>query len=379
MVTSLISLTQKLIQFPSITPDQKGCLDFIQVFLETRGFQCEKLVFNGVDNLYARIGTGPVSLCFAGHVDVVPPGLLEKWSYPPFEGVISQERIYGRGAVDMKGAIACFLSALEECLKEFPQGLTVGLMLTSDEEGLALNGTKKIVEWLKEKGEKINYCLVGEPTNPFFIGEMIKIGRRGSLNIKVIIEGVSGHVAYPEEALNPLPFLLTYLNALLREPLDKGNKFFPPSSLQITSIDTNNPIRNVIPSRATALLNIRFNNEYNKENLLSKLTNVWDFMGFDSEIGFSIDDQLSANPFLTENTYLSSLIEEAIFKVTQKKPFFSTTGGTSDARFIYELCPVIEFGLINQTAHKIDENVKIKDLILLKSIYKEVLKLARSC
>jgi len=370
------SLTQALIQKPSVTPKDAGCLDLITQHLEDMGFTCHRLPFGDVDNLYARLGTQEPNFCFAGHTDVVPIGDQSHWTLPPFGGEIKDGFVYGRGAVDMKGAIACFISAVSEILKDGAPKGSISFILTSDEEGPAKDGTARIIEWLKARDEKISACLVGEPTNPKELGQMIKVGRRGSLNGTVIVRGRSGHVAYPHFAHNPIPPLLDYLQSLLQKPLDQGAKDFDPSNLEITSVDTGNLANNVIPASASANFNVRYNPAYTEGSLKTYLDSVLEGAKAKhaADFDWSVSYQVSGEAFLTHNPALRDLVAGAVQKVTGMQPEFSTSGGTSDARFLKDICPVVEFGLINAEAHQVDEKVSVQDLKTLTQIYTEILR-----
>lgn len=370
--------TQNLIQCKSITPLEGGALDYLQNTLAPLGFVCERLPFSetgtaDVDNLYARLGTQPPHLCFAGHTDVVPPGDEASWTHPPFAANIHDTKLYGRGAVDMKGGIACFLAATIDVLLSDQQGIpgSVSFLITGDEEGPAINGTQKVLEWLKKNKETIDHCLVGEPTNPKVLGEMIKIGRRGSLNVMLTLKGKQGHVAYPEYALNPVHVLLSVLDNLIREPLDLGTEHFAPSHLEITSVDVGNPATNIIPEQATAKFNIRYNTTYTASSLKSKLRALVADCIADRGLSYEFRFQASGDCFLTEPGLLSDCLTGAIYNITGQTPSLSTSGGTSDARFIKNYCPVIEFGLVNETIHQVDEHTDISDLLSLKRIYKD--------
>lgn len=373
-----VLLTQHLIQKPSITPNDAGCLDIIAEHLKAMGFTCHRLPFGKVDNLYARLGVSGANFCFAGHTDVVPPGDLAKWSVHPFSGDIKQDYLYGRGAVDMKGAIACFIAAVSETISKGPFKDSVSLLLTGDEEGDARDGTVKVIEWLQSKGEKISACLVGEPTNPNGLGQVIKVGRRGSLNLKIRTTGRSGHVAYPSFANNPIPPLLDYLQNLLSQPLDNGMKDFDPSHLEITSIDVGNATSNVIPDSAEARLNIRFNPVHTSKSLKDYLNTALEKIRTRYQVEWFFDAQVSGEAFLTNNPALRNLISNSVYEITGKTPEFSTSGGTSDARFLKNICPVVEFGLMNNEAHQIDEKVSIKDLQTLTKIYTKILEKSAS-
>lgn len=364
----VVSLAQQLIRFPSITPLEVGCLDYIEHILREKGFKCQRLPFGEVDNLYARFGDGKPNFCFAGHVDVVSDIDAEQWTHPPFAATIHDGFLYGRGAVDMKGAIAAFLVVTAKYIQK-PFSGSVSMLLTTDEEGPAVNGTRKVIEWLRQNNEKIDACLVGEPTNPQKVGEIVKVGRRGSLNIEIIVHGMAGHVAYPDIARNPIPVLLDYLQEITKEPLDFGTDEFSPSHLEITSVDVGNDTRNIIPAKASAKANIRFNTLNSRHTLIQKLQQI--ASGFPLKI--DILSRPGSEAFISKNTDLIQVVENAISYVCGKKPLLSTSGGTSDARFIKDICPVIEFGLINATAHHIDERIAISELEMLATIYQRIL------
>ena len=373
MKTKLLNLTKNLIKRKSITPSDDGAILILKQKLGKLGFTNIELPFQSknqarVLNLFSVLKNNKKSnkiLCFAGHTDVVPPGKIEDWKYDPFEGKITKNKIYGRGASDMKGAIAAWVNACENILKNNKLNFSLALMITGDEEGVAENGTTKIVTWLKRKKIKIDHCIVGEPTNPNYIGEMIKIGRRGSLSIKLIIRGNPGHVAYPHLADNPLYYVGKISNDLCDLKLQKASKNFPISNLEITSIDTGNKASNVIPSSAEISLNIRYNNKYNDKEILNKIKKICQKYN----CKFSILIISNNKPFYTSPDDFVKTFVKSVKIVTGKTPSLSTTGGTSDARFIKDICPVIEFGAVGKTMHKINENVFIKDLITLQKIY----------
>jgi succinyl-diaminopimelate desuccinylase len=371
-----IKLSQTLIRCPSVTPIDAGAIKVISTELERLGFTCHFLPFETNDapevlNLYARIGDSSPNLCFAGHTDVVPPGELSNWSVDPFAAEIKDGRLYGRGAADMKPAIAGFIAASEQFLKARGDDFlgSISLLITGDEEGIAINGTTKVLDWLTKNGETLDSCIVGEPTNPEKLGEMVKIGRRGSISANIKVYGASGHVAYPHLADNPIHRLMKMLAAVIDLPLDSGTEHFPPSVPVVTSIDVNNPVTNVIPSEATAKLNIRFNDLHTGESLKDLLRERLDTIGGKYEMNVTI----SGEPFLTPPGKLSAIVTNAIETVTGLTPELSTTGGTSDARFIKNYCPVCEFGLINKTAHKTDENSKVEDIKNLAEVYFSVI------
>lgn len=358
-----VALAQDLIRRPSVTPADAGALDVIEAALTTAGFTVERMRFGEIDNLYARRGTEAPNFCFAGHSDVVPPGDAAAWSADPFGAQIKDGRLYGRGAADMKGAIASFIAAAAD----FPQARgSISLLITGDEEGIATDGTVKVLEWLAKQGEKLDHCLVGEPTNPDALGDMIKIGRRGSLNAMLSVSGTQGHVAYPERADNPIPRLVAILSDLTAKPLDRGTAHFPPSNLEITSVDVGNKTTNVIPARATARFNIRFNDTHTGASLKAWIEKTVAGRA-------TIEFQHSGDAFVIAPGPFVHLVSEAIKAETGKTPELSTSGGTSDARFITKYCPVLEFGLAGRTMHKVDEHVKVADIAALANIYRRIL------
>lgn len=371
-----VELTQALIRRPSVTPEDAGALTVLEDALKPLGFVCHRLPFRApgtpdVDNLYARLGTSGPNLCFAGHTDVVPVGDETAWTHPPFGADIVDGVLYGRGAVDMKTAIACFAAAAARVLAR--QGSrfkgSLSFLITGDEEGPAINGTVKMLEWMKSKGEVMDACIVGEPTNSTVLGETIKIGRRGSLNGFLTQHGTQGHVAYPHHADNPVPKLVKLLDALIATPLDHGTAHFQPSNLEITTIDVGNKATNVIPNTARAGFNIRFNDLHTGDSLKAWLHDTLGRVGG----GFDLDVQVSGEAFLTPPGMLSEVMSDAVLKVTGLTPELSTSGGTSDARFIKNFCPVAEFGLMNASAHKVDEHVALADIEALTQIYENMI------
>jgi succinyl-diaminopimelate desuccinylase len=371
-----IELTRRLIRCPSVTPAEGGALDLVQEVLEPLGFTCHRLVFSepgtaDVDNLYARLGREGANFCFAGHTDVVPAGDEAAWSVDPFGGELRDGWVYGRGAVDMKGSIAAFLAALGAFLeRRGPDfGGSISLLITGDEEAEAINGTRKVLQWLAERGERLDACLVGEPTSDERLGDMIKIGRRGSLNGRLTVRGIQGHTAYPQLADNPLHHLVRMLKTVLAGPLDHGSDHFPPSTLQLTTIDVGNPVSNVIPGLASAAFNVRFNDLHTGDTLADWLRDRLDRAGADYDLEIAV----SGESFLCPPGPLSDLIARAVETVLGTRPELGTAGGTSDARFIKDHAPVAEFGLLNETAHKVDERTSVADLERLGSIYGAVL------
>ncbi len=375
-----LDLTQRLIACPSVTPEEGGALDLLQAELEALGFVCTRLVFDeegtpSVDNLYARLGRAQPNFCFAGHTDVVPPGDPADWSSDPFESAIVEGELVGRGAADMKGAIAAFVAAAGRFLEKQgrPAG-SISLLITGDEEGPSINGTRKMLDWLAEQGETLDACLVGEPTNPDALGDMVKIGRRGSLTGRLTALGTQGHTAYPQLADNAAHRLVAMLSALIAEPLDGGTEHFQASTLQISTIDVGNPASNVIPARASATFNIRFNDAHSGASLEDWLRRTLDAACRKPAGGrYQLEVRISGESFLTPPGPLSAVVSGAIEAVTGRRPELSTTGGTSDARFIKDHCPVVEFGLVGKTMHQVDERVAVADIETLTQVYARTL------
>jgi succinyl-diaminopimelate desuccinylase len=376
MTIDAVALAQDLIRCPSVTPRDDGALGVLEAALTPLGFVCHRLRFEQegtapVENLYARLGTEGPNFCFAGHTDVVPPGELKGWSIDPFAGQIHNDRLYGRGAVDMKGAIAAFVAAVSRRLAaDGPPVGSISLLITGDEEGVAINGTKKVLDWLAARGETLDACVVGEPTNPKALGDMIKIGRRGSLTGHLTVFGAQGHTAYPHLADNPLPRLVRMLAAITEKPMDEGTAHFQPSTLALTTIDVGNPATNVIPAHGKATFNIRFNDAHTPASIESWLRGCFDAVGG----AYELDIHCSGESFLTAPGPLTELVAEAVETATGRRPEYSTTGGTSDARFIKNFCPVVEFGLVGQTMHKVDEHTLVSDLTGLSAIYEVILR-----
>ena len=369
-----VALAQALIRCPSVTPADEGALAVLEDALGRLGFRCHRLTFEepgtaSVGNLYARLGEGEPNLAFAGHTDVVPAGDPAAWRVDPFGGVVQAGQLYGRGAIDMKGAIGAFVAATARFLAEHRPAGSISLLITGDEEGPAINGTRKLLTWLKEQGQRLDACVVGEPTNPSRLGEMIKIGRRGSLTGWLTVPGVQGHAAYPERADNPIPRLLAMLAALTAEPLDGGSEYFQASDLVITSVDVGNQASNVIPGQARATFNIRFSDRYSASSLETRLRERLDTVGG----RYELRTQAGGEPFVTRPGPFSELLESLIERELGITPELSTSGGTSDARFIKDVCPVVEFGLVGATIHQIDERVDLADLEALTRIYQALL------
>ena len=377
MIYDPLELTSELIRCRSVTPNNDGAIELLSKKLEDIGFDCEIIEFTEkgtepIKNLWARIGDKRPCLSFAGHTDVVPVADEESWSCPPFLGKNNGEVIIGRGAADMKGSISSFVSAVSKFLFENsnPFEGSIAFIITGDEEGVAINGTSKLLKWMEKKGYSFDDCIVGEPTNPNSLGEMIKIGRRGSTNITITCNGLEGHVAYPHLADNPIPKLVKIINELISLPLDEGNEYFDASNLELTSIDTGNFATNVIPSSITACLNIRYNDNFDKDKIeeeINKRLNCFDY-------DFDVEFQHSGDSFITKPGQFVNDLQAIIEKHSGIKPVLSTTGGTSDARFIKDYGRVVEFGLIGKSMHKIDEFSKNEDIIMLRDIYFDVLR-----
>jgi succinyl-diaminopimelate desuccinylase len=375
-----ISLARELLRCPSVTPAEGGALALVEATLRPAGFAVERPVFEEpgtapVENLYARIGTGRPHLMFAGHTDVVPPGDETKWSHPPFAGEIVGGSLYGRGAVDMKGAVACAMAATLDYLATRGGKLdgSISFLITGDEESIAVNGTVKLLKWAAERGEIFDHCILGEPSNAAAVGDTIKIGRRGSLNGVLTITGKQGHVAYPLLADNPVRGLVKVMGALMERSLDKGNEAFDPSNLEFTSIDIGNTTVNLIPGEARARFNIRYNDEHDQASLRATVER-WAQEAAGNSVRWGIDwEPSNAAPFLAKPGPFINLVAAAIKQVTGREPNRSTTGGTSDARFITHYCPVLEFGLVGQTMHQVDERTAVADLTTLTAVYRNIL------
>lgn len=379
-----VAILQTLIRCRSVTPEEGGALSALENLLAPLGFTVERMTARDegtpdVENLYARLGHGGPHLMFAGHTDVVPPGDETLWSHGPFSAEIEDGILYGRGAVDMKGGIACFIAALARFLQD--KGAlpgSVSLLITGDEEGPGINGTDKLLQWASARGERWDASLVGEPTNPDELGDMIKVGRRGSLSGRITVHGTQGHVAYPHLADNPIRTMAAMVGALKADPFDRGNDRFPPTNLEVTSIDTGNTATNVIPETTSAIFNIRFNDHWNEDTLKAEIVRRLDAAARDPAIRedkeparFHVDWLgRTSHVFLTRNDALAGSLSKAVEEVTGRTPQLSTTGGTSDARFIKDYCPVVEFGLVGQTMHKIDERVPVDELETLTQIYR---------
>jgi succinyl-diaminopimelate desuccinylase len=371
-----VELARAMIRRPSVTPRDEGALDVLQEALTSIGFRSERMVFadggEPVDNLFARRGTTAPVFAYAGHTDVVPPGDSADWTFPPFEARIENGVLYGRGAADMKGGIAAFVAAADRFAAKRPDA-SIAMIITGDEEGPAINGTKRVLDWMATRGERIDHCLVGEPSSSERLGDMIKVGRRGSMNCWLTVHGAQGHVAYPHRAKNPIPALLKKLLTLSEAPLDEGYPNFQPSSLQITDIHVGNPAANVIPARAAARFNIRFNPTWTGATLEAWLRARLDEAAQAAGVAYELSAICSGEAFLTTDERFLSIVESAISAKTGLSAERSTTGGTSDARFIRFVAPVVEFGLVGQSIHKVDENAAVADILALADIYEAIL------
>jgi succinyl-diaminopimelate desuccinylase len=379
-----VALTRDLIRCPSVTPAEGGALAFLESVLREAGFTVHRMTFSepgteDVDNLYARLGTSGPHLMFAGHTDVVPPGDESAWTHPPFSGDVEGPTLFGRGAVDMKGGIACALAAVLDHVAQYgnqprPDGAgSISFLITGDEESIAVNGTPKLLQWVAERGEKFDHCILGEPSSQRALGDTIKIGRRGSLNGTLTVTGRQGHVAYPDRAGNPIRGIVRLIEALQSEPLDTGNANFQPSHLEFTSLDVGNKTMNVIPGEARAMFNIRYNDRHTQDSLKT-LIEERARKAAGNAVQFKIEWQYSnADVFVTTPGPFTELVAQAVEDITRRRPELSTTGGTSDARFITHHCPVVEFGLVGQTMHQVDERVPIADLRALTAVYRKIL------
>ena len=375
-----LQLAKELIRYPSVTPVDAGVMKFLEKKLKKLGFKTKILEFKekntkSVKNLYARLGSNGPNFCYAGHLDVVPAGNLKDWTVNPFRPSIKKGHLIGRGANDMKSSIAAFVSAVSIFVKNKKKfNGSISLLITGDEEGVAINGTKKVVEYLKKRKEKINFCLVGEPTNPNKLGEMIKIGRRGSMTGRLSVIGIQGHVAYPHRANNPSTALVQILKELKEIKFDKGTKDFQPTNLEVTKINIDNIADNVIPGLANATFNIRFNNKHSSNSIKTKINKILKKICHKNKSNYKIEYSVSGEAFLTKPNQTTYMIQDIIKKITKIKPELSTTGGTSDARFIRKIAPCLEFGLVGKTMHKVDEAVSLSDLKKLTLIYSNILK-----
>jgi succinyl-diaminopimelate desuccinylase len=371
-----VALTQALMRCPSVTPADAGALSVLEAALTPLGFECHRLRFEQdstapIENLYARLGTTAPHFCFAGHSDVVPPG--EGWAHDPFAAVISDGVLFGRGAADMKSAVAAFAAAAARVIADGPVNGSISLLITGDEEGPAVNGTVKMLAWLKERGEHIDHCVVGEPTSVAKAGDTLKIGRRGSINFKVAVKGVQGHVGYPHKATNPIPVMAELVSQLAGSKLDKGNAHFDPSTLAFTTMDVGNSASNVIPAGAYAAFNIRFNDAHTPNSLVGWVHDRVEQIARESGCAITVSHSVSGVSFLTQPGKFTQLVSDTVSRITGQSPVFSTSGGTSDARFIKDYCPVVELGLAGATMHKTDECVAVSEIEKLTDIYAALL------
>ena len=380
MTIDPLDLSRALIKCPSVTPQDGGSQAVLREALQGLGFRCEQVSFSeagtpDVDNLYARLGDSAPNFCFAGHTDVVPVGDPEAWTIDPFGAEIKDGLLYGRGASDMKSAIACFATATSQFIaaQEGDFGGSISFLITGDEEGPAINGTKKLLEWITENGEVLDACLIGEPTNPNELGEMIKIGRRGSLNGHLTVFGIEGHTAYPHLADNPVHQIVRMIDAVTSVELDQGSNHFQASTVQVSTIDVGNPATNVIPSKANATFNVRFNDLHTAVDVERWLRDKFDQVAKQTDGNYKLSIKVSGEAFLTQPGQLSAILADAVTKVTGRTPELSTSGGTSDARFIKNYCPVVEFGMVGATMHKSHECVNLDDLEILTQIYRTTL------
>jgi succinyl-diaminopimelate desuccinylase len=376
-MTDAVALTQALIRCPSVTPDDAGALAVLEAALTPLGFACHRLRFTQdgtapVENLYARWGTEAPHFCFAGHTDVVPPG--EGWTRDPFAAVIADGALHGRGAADMKSAVAAFVAAAARLIAEAPPKGSISLLITGDEEGPSVNGTVKVLGWMKERGERIDHCVVGEPTSVATAGDTLKIGRRGSVNFRVAVRGTQGHVGYPQKANNPIPALAELVTQLAGHKLDKGNAHFDPSTLAFTTLDVGNAASNVIPAGAYAAFNVRFNDIHTPDSLAGWVRDRADQIARETGCTITVNHSVSGTAFLTQPGKFTQLVSDTVARVTGQAPVFSTSGGTSDARFIKDHCPVVELGLAGATMHKTDEWVAVSEIEKLTDIYAQLLR-----
>ncbi|MCB1397849.1 MAG: succinyl-diaminopimelate desuccinylase [Rhodobacter sp.] len=370
-----VDLTARLIRCPSVTPEEGGALTLLEAELTAAGFSCTRVDRNGTANLFARWGAKGAnrSFGFNGHTDVVPPGDVSLWRFDPFSGALAEGRLWGRGACDMKSGVAAFAAAAVDFVRENPPDGAVILAITGDEEGVATDGTVALLDWMAAEGERMTHCLVGEPTCPTVMGEMIKHGRRGSMSAWIEARGQQGHAAYPHRAKNPLPALVALLDQLARHELDQGNANFDPSTLALTTIDTGNPATNVIPASARAALNIRFNDTHSGASLTRWLQDEAARAEAETGIAFSVTVKISGESFVTAPGWFTDLVSDAVEAETGRRPVLSTSGGTSDARFIKNHCPVVEVGLVGQSMHQTDEHVEVEHIQQLKAIYRRLL------
>jgi succinyl-diaminopimelate desuccinylase len=372
-VIDAVELTRDLIRRPSVTPADAGAMDVVEQTLDGLGFSCRRMRFGEIENLYARYGTARPNLCFAGHTDVVPVGDAAAWSKDAFAAEVVDGLLIGRGAVDMKSAIAAFAAACAQAIAAGHVKGSVSFLITGDEEGPAVDGTKKVVDALIAEGEAIDHCIVGEPTSAETFGDMVKVGRRGSINAEIVVEGVQGHVAYPHRAANPTPVLIDILARLQARVLDAGYPEFQPSNLEVTLIDVPNTATNIIPGRGRAVLNIRFNPNHTGAALADWIRSEAQSAAESFRGKVSVDAQISGEAFLTEPGPFTEVVSAAVADIAGKPPELSTSGGTSDARFIRSMCPVVELGLVGKTMHQVDEGAPVEEIRRLQAVYERLI------
>jgi succinyl-diaminopimelate desuccinylase len=369
-----VALTAELVRRASVTPADAGALALVEGALAPFGFVCRRADRGGIANLHARRGTGRPVFGFCGHTDVVPPGDAAAWTHPPFSGALADGALWGRGSVDMKSGVAAFVAAATAFVTATPPAGSVALLITGDEEGDARDGVRAILDWMASAGETLDACVVGEPTSAATLGDAIKIGRRGSMTVELTVRGVQGHAAYPDRARNPLPVLARVLDRWASEPLDAGTAHFEPSTLAITSIDVGNPASNVIPAEGRARVNVRFNDAHDAAGVLARLRTVADAAAGAAGVTATLTAQVSGESFLTAPGPFTALVADAVAEVAGARPAFSTTGGTSDARFVKDLCPVVEVGLVGRGMHAVDERAEVAQIEGLTRIYGAILR-----
>ncbi|MGD1926557.1 MAG: succinyl-diaminopimelate desuccinylase [Paracoccaceae bacterium] len=369
-----VALTADLIRCPSVTPDEAGAITLLTDLLAARGFHCTRIDRGGVSNLYARWGSGTPVFAFGGHTDVVPPGDIDAWTHSPFSAEQEDGVLWGRGAVDMKSGVAAFAAAAANLVAQTPPDGSIALLITGDEEGPSTDGTAAILDWMRETGERPDFCLVGEPTSVNMLGDTVKIGRRGSMTGTLTVAGSQGHTAYPERAVNPLPVLSRICAALADTPMDLGSTHFQPSTLALTSIDVGNPASNVIPAEGRAVFNIRFNDQHTSDSIMIWADQICDRETRNTGAAYQLDWKVSGESFLTEPGPVTEIPVDVITDHVLERPALTTGGGTSDARFIKDICPVLEFGLVGDTMHQVDERVPIEDIRKLSAIYHDILR-----
>ncbi|MEM0923339.1 MAG: succinyl-diaminopimelate desuccinylase [Pseudomonadota bacterium] len=373
-MTDPVELTAELVRCPSVTPEEGGAIAVLERVLGSAGFQCTRISRGGIENLYARWGSTAPVFGFAGHTDVVPPGDQAAWRFHPFAAMIEDDVLYGRGAVDMKSGVAAFVAAAVKMVMESPPAGSIALLITGDEEGEATDGTQAILDWMEAEGERLDACVVGEPTSMDGLGDVIKIGRRGSMTGTLLVRGMQGHSAYPDRAVNPIPVLARICDRLDDLPLDMGSTHFQASTLALTSFDVGNPANNVIPAEAQAVFNIRFNDLHTSESVKVWVEQIVETVLTGTGSTAEISWKVSGESFLTEPGPLTELVQEAVAACVLERPAMTTGGGTSDARFIKDMCPVVEVGLVGDTMHQIDERVPVAEIAGLSAIYLEILR-----